>query len=155
MRREAGFTLVELVIVIITIGVISAYAMVMNGSSGAYAVASQAESLASDLRHAQSLAHTWGRSLRVTINAGVNGTYSVSCVTAGNYPCNSSPVIDPSTGTAFARGLENSAVLAGPATIDFDSFGMPSAAASFSVTYESAVKTISLLAITGLVSVSP
>jgi prepilin-type N-terminal cleavage/methylation domain-containing protein len=153
MRRQTGFTLVELVIVIITIGVISTYAMVMNGSSGTYAVASQAESLARDLRHAQSLAHTWGRSLRVTVSPGENGTYSVSCVTAGTYPCNSPTVIDPSTGAAFTGALEKSAVLA--ATLDFDSFGVPSAAASYTVTYGSAVKTVSLLAITGLVSVSP
>jgi prepilin-type N-terminal cleavage/methylation domain-containing protein len=151
---QRGFTVVELIMVLVIVGVLSSYAIV-RAETGYYTLSSQASQFARDVRHAQALSHTWGRSLRVTIATGANGTYSVSCVTSGTYPCNSSPVIDPATGAAFSGALQQNAVLGGPSTLDFDSAGKPSAAGAYTVTYGTATKTVSVLAITGNVSVAP
>jgi prepilin-type N-terminal cleavage/methylation domain-containing protein len=153
--RQHGFTVIELIMVLVIVGVLASYAIV-RAETGYYTLTSQASSLAREVRHAQALSHTWGRSLRVTIASGANGTYSVSCVTSSStYPCNSSPVIDPATGLAFSGALQQNAVLDGPATLDFDSAGKPSAGGAYTVSYGAATKTVSVLAITGNVSVTP
>jgi prepilin-type N-terminal cleavage/methylation domain-containing protein len=152
---QRGFTMVELIMVLVIVGVLGSYAIV-RAETGYYTLTSQASTLARDVRHAQALSHTWGRSLRVSISSGANGTYSVSCVTSSStYPCNSSPVIDPATGLAFSGALQQNAVLGGTSTLDFDSAGKPSGAAAYTVTYGSATKTVSVLAVTGNVSISP
>jgi len=154
-RGSTGFTLVELVIVMLVIGVLAVYAVAANGSSALYSLSSQAQGLARDMRHVQALATSWGRSLRVTAVAGTNGSYSVSCVTAGAAPCDNSPVIDPATGAGYTVTLQKDVVLAGPATLDIDSSGKPSAAASYTLTSGSAVKTVAVQALTGCVTVAP
>jgi hypothetical protein len=87
----------------------------------------QAERLRNDLRHAQMLAMTWNRELRLTV---AGGSYSVACVTAGTAPCNASPVVDPATGKGFSVTLESGFTLSGPGfTLDFDALGRPKNAA--------------------------
>jgi MSHA pilin protein MshC len=150
-----GFTLIELVMVITVVGVIAAYAMVNNMSAGAYTLRSQAETLAANMRHAQVMATTRGRSLRISLTAGTNGAYSVSCVTASaSSPCDSSPVLDPATGQSFSVVVQKSVAIAGPATLDFDSFGKPSAAATYTLTYGGSTFTVSVAALTGYITVS-
>jgi hypothetical protein len=105
---------------------------------------SQAQTLASDIRHAQTLAYTSGKRMRFTVTAGPNGTYGVTCVTAPA-PCN----------TDFSVTVQKSVTLAGPATLDFTSLGQPSASASYTLTSRASTKTISVAALTGLVTVSP
>ena len=153
---QAGFTLVELVIVLVLVGIAAAYAGMKNGSPSVFSLISQADAMAKDLRHIQTLAHTWGRSLRFTVSPGVNGSYSVSCITVGTAPCNTSPVLDPVTGKALTVALQKGVSLAGTAQVDFSSAGMPSVAASYTLTAGSAVvKTVSLAALTGVVTVTP
>lgn len=153
-----GFTLVELVVAIVVIGIISAFVIPRSVSSAQLTLPSQARKMAGDLRRVQTLASTWGRSLRVAVTTGPNGTYSVSCVIAGAAPCNTNanaPVIDPATGESFSVSLQNNVSLAGPATLDFDSSGKPSAAASYSQAYGDATATVGVAALTGNVTVSP
>jgi len=154
-QRQTGFTVLELVIVMIVVGILGGYAAMRTGSSAAFSLISQANTMAKDIRHVQSLAHTWDRPLRITITAAANGTYSVSCVTSGTKPCNASPVIDPATGHALLVAVQKGVVLAGTASVDFDSSGKPSAAASYTLTSGSATKTVAIAALTGLVTVSP
>ena len=155
MNNQTGFTLVELIMVIVVIGIISVYAVMRGAPTATATLPSQTQQLASDIRHTQLLATTWGKSLRFSITAGVNGSYSVSCVTAGAAPCNISPVIDPATGTSFHRTVKNGAeliVASGPATLDFNSLGQPSAAASYTLTDGSHPDTIAVAALTGFVT---
>ena len=142
-KRQAGFTLVELIIVIVALGVLTAYAVMKSVPAAELTLPSQAQTLASNIRHAQTLAYTTGRSLRLTITTGANGTYSVSCVTAGT--CTQ----------AFSVTLQKDVVLGGTSTVDFSTLGQPSGAASYTLSSGGATETVSVAALTGLVTVSP
>ena len=150
----AGFTLIELVIVIVVISILSTYAIMKSAPAAEITLPSQAQKLASDIRHAQVLATSWGKSLRLNLISGANGTYSVSCVTSGSFPCDVSPVNNPASGSSFSVSLQKSVVLAGNSTLDFNSLGQPSAEASYTLTSGSSTTTVSVAALTGFVTVS-
>jgi len=153
---QSGFTLVELVVIIVVLGIMSVYATMKSVSPAVFTLPSQAEKLASDIRHMQTLATTWGRSLRLSATAGANGVYSVKCVVSGASPCNTypNPVIDPATGTSFSVAVQKDVVLAGPITLDFNSLGQPSAAASYCLTSGGSTENVGVAALTGLVAVT-
>lgn len=152
---QAGFTLIELIMVIVVLGIVSTYAVMRSGTPTEVTLPSQAETMASNIRHVQTLATTWGRSLRISVATGANGSYSVSCVTVGASPCNTSPVINPATGGTFSVSLQKNVVLGGTATLDFNSLGQPTTAASYSLSSGSSTKTVSVAALSGYVTVLP
>lgn len=149
-----GFTLIELIIVIVILGFLGTYVAIKSISTAAMTLPSQAQKLASDIRHAQMLATSWGKSLRLSINPGVNGSYSVSCITLGVSPCNNSPVLDPAGGT-FQYNLQKDVILIGTNSLDINSLGQPSANASYTLTSDTYSKTVTVEAITGFITVSP
>lgn len=150
-----GFTLIELVIVIVMISILSTYAIIKSATASEITLPSQAQKFASDIRHVQVLANSWGKSLRLSITPGTNGSYSVSCVTSDSSPCNVSPVIDPASSSSFNVSLQKGVVLNGNSTLDFNSLGQPSAAASYTLTSGSSTITVSVATLTGFVTVSP
>jgi prepilin-type N-terminal cleavage/methylation domain-containing protein len=164
--RALGMTLVEILIACVVVGILSAYAFA-RVSPAAYTALSQAETLAANLRHTQALATTWNRNLTVTLSGGTlqpslymenanNGTYSVKCtLVIATTPCNSSsPVINPATGAAFTVSLQQGIAISGPQTLTFDSFGKPSAAASYILIAGGVTVTVSVSAVTGFVTVT-
>lgn len=162
--KASGFTLIELVIVIVLVGVLSAYAMMKNGSSSVFSLVSQAQTMASDIRHAQALATVWGKRLRITATDGANGVYEVSCDDSADVapPCDTNPVINPATGRAFSVRLEKGVVLDGPPSPliinslgqPVDSFGQPTAASSaFTLSTQGNSLTLNVAALTGYVTV--
>jgi len=149
--RVAGFTLIELIIVIVVVGIISAFvvsrAMPRAGESTA---GYQAQQFANDLRHAQMLAMTWGKDLNFTT---ATASYSVSCASGSTGPCASSPVIDPGHSGAFAVALDN-VTLSPATTLTFDIVGKPSSAASFTLAADGVtMATVTVAAGTGFVTV--
>jgi len=121
-KETSGFTLVELVIVIVLISILTVYAVVKWPSDSEIMLPTQASLLANHIRHTQALAMHWGQPLRLTVGAG---GYSVSCVTASaSAPCNNNPVIDPVTNQPFSIALESGISLSG-ANVDFDTLGRP------------------------------
>lgn len=145
----------ELIIVLVVVGLLSAYAMMRNSSSSVFSLLSQAQTLASDIKHVQTMATVWGKSLSISASGGVNGTYSVSCTTVGAAPCNTNPVINPATGAAFTISLQKGVSLTGPASLVINSLGQPASGAQYVLSTEGASMTVDVAALTGHVSVSP
>lgn len=137
-------------IIIVVLGILSAYAMMKVASLDEMSLPSQAQRLASDIRHAQTLAYTSGQRMRLTITPGANGTYSVNCVIPT--PCNAS--------NDFSVTVQKNVMLAGTPTLYFTSLGQPTdgnqqtAGASYTLSSGSTV-TVTVAALTGLVTVSP
>jgi prepilin-type N-terminal cleavage/methylation domain-containing protein len=151
-QHKAGFTLVELVIVISALAILSAYAVMKSVSSAEVTLPSQAQTLASDIRRAQTLAYTSGKRMRLTLPD--NTRYSVACV-----PSATNPGDTPSCNTSqnFTVPLQKGVTVgvAPPGTtLDFTSLGQATAGATYTLTYGSNV-TVTVAAETGLVTVSP
>jgi prepilin-type N-terminal cleavage/methylation domain-containing protein len=159
-----GFTLVELVIVLLVVAVLGTMGMVRYYQPTEITVSIEADHLARDIRHMQRLAMTWGQTLRLT-PAGVS--YSVTCASASvTPPCNGvAPVNDPAvtdtTGNpAFSRTLENSVTVAG-AALDIDALGRPVAGGdllngdtTYTLTGGTETSTVTVLRLTGFVDVA-
>jgi prepilin-type N-terminal cleavage/methylation domain-containing protein len=150
-QDENGFTLVELVIVLVALAILSAYAVVKSTSAGEVTLPSQAQTLASDIRHAQTLAYTLGNRMRFT---SASTSYGYSACTCGT-SC-----------TDFVVSLQKQAQLAvSPASSNplyFNSLGQPldntcntlTSTTKYTLTSGSAV-TVSVKALTGIVNVCP
>lgn len=156
MRRCGGFTLIELVMIIVVVSVLGVVVLTRYHDPAETTVSIEADRLGRDIRHVQMLAMTWGQSLRLTA-AGTS--YNVSCVTAGPAPCNVAPVVDPATAAAFNRPLESNVTVAG-ATLDIDALGRPVASGALLVgntTYTlsggTETSTVTVAQLTGFVTV--
>lgn len=88
--RAAGFTLIELVIVIIIAGIIAAVVGARWNSRSATAPF-QAEQLARNIRHAQMLAMTWNTPIQVAVNPPTQ--YEFQC----GKPTGTCPISTPAT----------------------------------------------------------
>lgn len=113
----------ELLIVIVLLGILSAYYSMKSISSADATLPSQAQKLAADLRHAQTLAVTCGESWRVTYSSdSTNKTYTYTVAPKSG----SSTVCGGKVLTYTQNKLR--VTLSGPSPLDFDSLGQPSAA---------------------------
>jgi Tfp pilus assembly protein FimT len=163
-RRETGIALIDMLVVVVIVGILAAYGVMKMNTTGENTLWYQAQRLARDIQHMQVLSTTYGKPLQVTATAGTNGSYSVSCVTAGSSPCDVSPIIDPTTGQPFTVSLQNNVSLAvsGTNPLPFDQFGRPlnggalaSASTTFTVTANGTSVVIAVAPVTGFVSVTP
>lgn len=142
LALQHGFTLVELVIVIVVLGILAAVGIMNLPSPAELSLPSQAEKLASDIRYAQTLAHTTGTRIRLTVNDTKN--YTVDCV----------PTSCPQS--SFSGQLEKGVALTTfPAAIEFDTLGQPSGATTpYTLTYDGSSKSVHVAALTGFVTVT-
>jgi prepilin-type N-terminal cleavage/methylation domain-containing protein len=152
----AGFTLLELVIVVVILGVLAKFAMMKLVTPATMTLPAQAQSLADLVRRAQSLAMVRGQRMGVSVaTSGANGRVAVAC--AASAPCNTDTSLTVSQG----------AVVGSASTIYFNSLGQPvnsagaalTSDASFTLSYQTgdnnAIYTVTVAALTGRVSVSP
>lgn len=145
----------ELIIVLVVVGVLSAYAMMRNSSSSVFSLLSQAQTLAGDIKHVQSMATVWGKNLTITATDGANGTYSVCFTPPAPAPCTDF-VINPATGTAFTISLEKGVVLtSSQGTLAINSLGQPASAAQYVLSSGDVSVTVDVAALTGHVTVTP
>lgn len=119
-QSQGGFTVLELVVVIIVISIVAAVSLASWRPANT-SINYQADELARNLRHAQTLAMTWRQPLQVSASGG---SYSVVYVAGGS-------VTNPSTGQAFTVNLKDGVVFSQDATVDFDTLGRPKTGVSF------------------------
>ncbi len=94
---QAGFTLVEIVVAILLIGLLAYSVIPRYQNRSVFDVNAQAQQLASDIRYTQSLAMTSGQRNRINLAAA---SYQIT-TSAG------APVVHPATGSTAAVSLIN------------------------------------------------
>lgn len=149
--HHRGFTLIELIMVLVIVGVMSAY-VAARWSPGDSAVHAEAAQLARDLRHAQALAMSHGTPLDFVAGGG---GYSVS--DGGGV------IQDPARGGPFQHNLASGVTRGGSCvTVGFDTLGRPvtggnlmAGACTHVLSGPSVTSTVTLIPVTGFVTVSP
>ncbi|MDP1658711.1 MAG: GspH/FimT family pseudopilin [Methylotenera sp.] len=152
MQRQYGFTIVELVAVMVITGIIAAIAAPRFIGVDAFDARGSHGTLVSALRYAQKTAIAQRRNVFVNVNTATR----VVCLGYTNN-C-SSAVIDPSTQAAYSKTLSNNVTI-GTSTspIGFDGLGRPIPNATAIFTIQNAVvpseptRTITVEADTGYV----
>jgi MSHA pilin protein MshC len=120
MRVQRGFSMVELVMVMVLVGIIAALASPRLGNLAGYSLHSAAQDLVAAIRYAQqqSMSHSGANPFQIAI--GGNG-FTVSQ--------NGTAIINPLTGTLGytedGSAWSDVSVSAGTGTIAFDSRGQP------------------------------
>lgn len=152
MQRESGFTIVELVAVMVITGIIAAIAAPRFIGVDAFDARGSHGTLVSALRYAQKTAIAQRRNVFVNINTATR----VVCLGYTN-DC-SSAVIDPSTQAAYSKTLSSNVTITASTTpIGFDGLGRPVPNATATFTIQNAVvpaestRTITVEAETGYV----
>ncbi len=135
-NRARGFTLIELVITIVILGIISAVVMINFGAKAQHSVTAQADEFRRNLSHLQLLAISQGARLKLTV---APTSYSV-CLAALTGTCDAnSAIIDPATGARFSVPLVDGAQftsIPGNGSYYFDTLGRPVQAATGSLLVE-------------------
>lgn len=120
-NKVHGFTLIELVLTIVILGVLAASVMISIGARARHSVTTQADQFRRDLSRLQLLAISRNNRVRLTISAD-GRTYSASaCVTSA---CTNG-LIDPATGQNFSVTLVDATLAPVSNVLDFDTLGRP------------------------------
>lgn len=155
-RAIAGFTLLEVIFVVVILAALAKFAMMKLVTPGSMTLPAQAQSVADLIRRAQSLAVVRGQRMSVSVAASApNWRVAVGCASA---PCNTDTALMVIQGVDMAGGA---------GTIYFNSLGQPvdnagtartldaSYPLSFTTSGNIATHTVRVRALTGQVCVSP
>jgi len=124
--RSGGFTLPELIAVMLLAAVLAAVAVPRFVERSGYAARGAADFVAASLRYAQKSAIAMRRNVCVTVGATrLAVTYANAAGSAE--PC-AGAIADPATGAPFdGRDYDGGATVATPASLAFDALGRPHA----------------------------
>jgi MSHA pilin protein MshC len=149
--HRAGFTLVELVLMLVIVGIVATVAMPRFAARDLYDVAGFTEDARGVLRYAQKTAIAQHRSVSVDLDAA--GRNIAACFDTA-YPC-ATPIPDPSGGTALTLVPKSTvAFTTTTAQLTFDWRGSPNGTAltlTVSPTAGGTSSTVSVDADTGYV----
>lgn len=155
--RHAGFTLVELIVVLVIVAIAAAMVVPYAFGTGAQAV-SAARMIASDLQYAQNTAITSQQSVSVYFDAqGTNYSLRYNASTYLKHPITKEDyIVDFGTLDGFGSVTIVSADFGGGSTVTFDVLGAPQPAGGGMVTIRAGVHVyrLEVAAATGNVTVT-
>lgn len=145
-RLEKGFTLPELVITMVVVGILAAVVVPRFVDQATFDVFRYVEQTREALRFAQKSAIAKRRSVCIVIGTGaitltVPASFGGSCAQG---------LIDPSTGKAFSQPVPSQVTITS-ASFSYDASGTPSAGQTITVSSGSSTQTITVDAGTGYV----
>ena len=154
LSRQAGFTLVELIMVIVLLAIVAVTVSIRWTSAGEHTVPVQADLLAGNIRHLQALAIIQGRTLRLNIYP------DRYCATVPPDTDCAKAIVDPAINQRFTVVLADALALSGTST-DLDSLGRPkdtggllSSSRIFKLKADSTTWSVSLIPVSGFVEVA-
>ena len=161
-RAAGGFTMIELIVVIVLMAILAMTAMPRFFDSGSFEGPAFAEELASAARYAQKLAVTSGCPVRFSVPDPTR--YELKQPQAApshTVPCDTTftrDVLNPGTGAAFAATAPSGVTMGGsPLTVEFRANGAPyttgGAVLTSDVTVAVGGKLVTITARSGLVAV--
>lgn len=156
---DSGFTLVEIVIVIVVIGIAALLAIPMMSSAASLQIRSAANMLAADLEYAKSMAISRGQNYSVVFDKDTDSYKIVDPL--GNtieHPVKKGfdYVVSFQNESRLNRVDITSADFGGTQTVTFDCLGSPvGSGGSVVLQADSTTKTITVEPVTGFISISP
>jgi len=130
---QRGFTLAELVIVMVVAGVLAAVAVPKLFDKSEFAARGGRDFVASGLRYAQKSAIAMRRNVCVSV-AGSTMSATIASASGSDQPCNvAAPLVHPANGLPYAdaaNALPGGSTVAAAAGVVFDAAGRPLAAPS-------------------------
>lgn len=152
---QSGFTLLEIIVAIVLLGILVRYAMMKLVTPGTMTLPAQAQAVAGLVRQAQGLAVQRGQRMCFRVDTtGVNGRFAYAAPTGG--AC---------TATESSLSVDQGVSVGSATTVYFNSLGLPvdntgvalASNTTFSVSYTTggttATKNIVVSALTGRVAV--
>ncbi len=130
MNRQRGFTLVELVAVVMLVGILSAFALVKMLDRSLIDARGFADQVASTLRYAQKAAVAQRRLVYVSIDVGTRRVRA--CLDA--LPACAQPLAAPAGGALDVSAASSVTLASSTAQFSFDGLGRPSLAAALTLT---------------------
>jgi MSHA pilin protein MshC len=133
---NTGFSLVELIVVIVVMAILVGVAVPRFFGQGEFEAPAFARELASAARYAQKVALVSGCPVDFTVSATGYALHQPQATTPA---CSGTltmtlPVKHPASGEAFAAGVPTGVVLGGTlGTVQFNAAGVPTAAANYAV----------------------
>ena len=130
MRQSTGFTLVELVVVILLLGILSAFAIPRFFNLDGYKTRAAYDEVVGAVRYAQKLAVASGCPAQVVLTAS---TYAIQQRKGGESGCPSGDYVDISTAHPVSTGNFSPVALTPAKTFTFDAIGRSSTGATIKV----------------------
>jgi prepilin-type N-terminal cleavage/methylation domain-containing protein len=154
---RSAFTLIEIMVVIVIIGIAAAMAVPMISSGASFQIRSAANLVAADLEYAKSMAISRGQSYKVVFNAA---TESYQIQDSGNQavsPPGRKDTVNFSSDSRLSGVVIDSVNFGGSGTVTFDYLGSPQQGLSSEgvVTLKAGgiTKTVKVEPVTGFISV--
>jgi MSHA pilin protein MshC len=128
MNAQRGFTIAELVIVMVIVGVLSTVALPRLFDQSEFAARGGRDLLASDLRYAQKSAIALRRNVCVDVT-GSAVSATIAAAPGSDQPCSAgTALVHPANGLSFAdpaNALPGGAAVTASASVIFDAVGRP------------------------------